>query len=125
MESLTQYRRLVAVIVGMLGIYCASSSRAAGSGPRPSCRVTTTGNMTVELLGHAATLLLDSRVLITGGVKQAGKDDTVTGSTEFYGGGGFSPGPAMKYPRYSHRAVRLWNGDVLIVGGVSGHKASD
>lgn len=64
-----------------------------------------------------ATLLLDGRVLIAGGMTPARK---VTVATELLdpATGKITRGPNLVGPRTSHQAVRLQDGRVLLIGGV-------
>ena len=61
--------------------------------------------------GHAATLLRDGTVLVTGGLTQA--------TAELYdpGAGTWSAAPDMGTPRNGHTATLLNDGRVLVVGG--------
>jgi Galactose oxidase, central domain len=67
-----------------------------------------TGNMTTARTSHAATLLEDGRVLITGG-SSAELYDPSTGM--------FVKAGAMKFSRGKHAAALLRDGRVLIAGG--------
>ena len=86
---------------------------------------TETGSMSVARFGHAATLLLDGRVLVTGGLDQSGP---VLTSAELYDPltGLFAPIGNMTLARHEHTATLLANatlpnyGKVLIAGGDSG-----
>lgn len=67
-------------------------------------------------------LLTDGRVLVTGGQSQPGLQN-VLASAEAYNPNTqtFTPVGSMTTPRVAHRAVRLLDGRVLIVGGVRAH----
>jgi hypothetical protein len=68
--------------------------------------------------GHQASLLLDGRVLITGGAGTAG---VVTDSCEIYDpvANTMTPHASMGFPRTAHRQTVLADGRVLVSGGFS------
>jgi hypothetical protein len=72
---------------------------------------------------HAATLLADGRVLVTGGdwrtCMGGGCGEFTLGSSEIYDprANAWSAGPDLQTPRNSHTATRLDDGSVLLVGG--------
>ncbi len=78
------------------------------------------GDMRVRRHKHDAVLLLDGRVLITGGADERDSDG-VYDTTELFEpmSGTFTAGPTMKRPRYKHNgsSVLLPHGAVLIAGG--------
>jgi hypothetical protein len=78
-----------------------------------------TGSMSSGRWLHTATVLMDGRVLITGG--RAG-DDSIYSSAELYDPktGKFTRTGSMTINRQEHTATQLPNGLVLITGGVSG-----
>lgn len=80
-----------------------------------------TGNMTASRIYHAATLLQDGRVLVSGG-EYGG---TVLSSTELYDPAArtFSAAANMTTPRDCHSATSLNDGRVLIAGGFDGNGA--
>jgi Kelch motif/Galactose oxidase, central domain len=75
-----------------------------------------TGRMTTPRGGHTATLLLNGKVLITGGSAASGS------SAELYdpATGTFSAVSDMTIARYGHTATLLPDGKVLITGGAYG-----
>jgi N-acetylneuraminic acid mutarotase len=77
-----------------------------------------TGAMTVRRAGQTITMLGDGRILVTGGVQNAGFRSQLA-SAEIYdpGTGTFSATGSMTTPREGHTATMLRDGRVLIVGG--------
>jgi hypothetical protein len=84
-----------------------------------------TGSLTTGRGFHAATLLADGRVLVTGGF--AAVDASTTPSAEVYdpSTGLFDPAGAMQVGRVLHSAVLLTDGRVLVLGGLDASTASD
>ncbi|HET6201164.1 MAG TPA: kelch repeat-containing protein [Planctomycetota bacterium] len=89
-----------------------------------------TGSMAVPRAGHAATLLPDGRVLVTGGTKgnASFQVDTIIdilnnalSSAEVYdpATGLFSPVAGMSQSKVGHASVLLDDGDVLVASGVA------
>lgn len=81
---------------------------------------------------HTATLLLDGRVLIVGGVggtRRAGADDThgLAADAELWdpATGTFAPTGSLAGPRFAHTATLLLDGRVLVVGGLGGDRLLD
>src|SRR6202167_5989109 len=77
-----------------------------------------TGSMTVPRAGQTITMLSDGRVLLTGGVQNAGYRSELA-SAEIYdpSAGTFTATGSMSTPREGHTATMLRDGTVLIVGG--------
>ncbi|HKN14490.1 MAG TPA: kelch repeat-containing protein [Candidatus Binatus sp.] len=85
----------------------------------PAARTfTPTGSMTVARAGQTITMLRDGRVLVAGGVQNAGFRSQLS-SAEIYdpGTGTFSATGSMSVAREGHTATMLRDGRVLIVGG--------
>ena len=81
----------------------------------PSGTFALTGAMAEARAGAAAALLLDGRILITGGTGANG----ALSSAEYFSSGTFSPSPAMGVARSGHASVTLRNGRVLVTGGTT------
>ena len=79
---------------------------------------TATGAMTTARMRYTATLLLDGKVLVAGGVTGQNGDRS-TNSAELYdpGSGTWSATGSMQGARASHTATLLQNGTVLVAGG--------
>jgi hypothetical protein len=77
--------------------------------------------------GSTATLLPDGHVMFAGGYNcaPAGQDGSWA-SAELYdpATGTFSPTGSMAVPRQQHTATRMADGRVLIVGGLTGNRAT-
>lgn len=88
--------------------------------PQPSNTWKAVGPMTTERADHTATLLNDSRVLITGGFKGNGSTFTILTSAEIFDPitNTFTAVGNMTTPRTFHTATLLPDGRVLIVGGI-------
>lgn len=82
-------------------------------------RMTATGPLVTARSGATATLLADGRVLIVGGGRPDRAPRRALASAEIFDPavGRFSSAGALAQGRYKHGAVRLANGDVLVVGG--------
>jgi hypothetical protein len=81
-------------------------------------------DMTTARFQHAATLLEDGRVLISGGRSVEGG---ILGSTEIWdpARGSFTVGQPMVVNRFGHSATRLHDGRVVVIGGfVAGERAT-
>lgn len=71
---------------------------------------------------HTATLLPDGRVLLAGGMTDVDGTLEPVGSAELFdpAAGGFVSTNDLEDPRVNHRAVRLSDGAVLVIGGTGG-----
>ncbi len=81
---------------------------------------TTVGSMTTPRDSHTATLLLDGRVLVTGGFDGEGPTadcEVYDPSTGNWSNSGIAP---LSYSRLSHTATLLPSGKVLVTGGFDG-----
>src|SRR5260370_33055374 len=86
-----------------------------GSSP-PYFSATATGSLNVGRFQHTATLLLDGRILVTGGLNGGG---TSTATTEIYDPSlqRWTMAPSMRHARSQHTATLLSDGRVLVAGG--------
>ncbi|TSB01374.1 Kelch repeat-containing protein [Sphingorhabdus contaminans] len=82
-------------------------------------KMTPTGPLITARSGATGTLLADGRVLVAGGGRPDREPRRALASAELFdpATGRFTYADAMAQERYKHGAVRLANGDVLIVGG--------
>lgn len=82
-------------------------------------RMTSAGPLAAARSGATGTLLADGRVLVAGGGRPDREPRRALASAELFdpATGRFTPAGVMAQERYKHGAVRLANGDVLVVGG--------
>lgn len=84
-----------------------------------SGRLGAAGSLGAARSGATATLLGDGRVLVVGGGRPDREPRQALASAELFdpATGRFSAAGTMAHGRYKHGALRLDNGDVLVVGG--------
>ncbi|MGI8627109.1 MAG: kelch repeat-containing protein [Geodermatophilaceae bacterium] len=131
---MTEVRRLIPALMLVAALVaCTGSDPTTGQGSDRPASVPSTGaparstdgftalDPIVDRAAHAASLLPDGRVLITGGCVVDGCSEG-TASTEIYDPvtQRFLEGPDMSVPRAGHTATSLPGGDVLLIGGYSG-----
>ncbi len=87
----------------------------------PGTATLPTGRMLAARASHAAATLADGRVLVSGGFAASGGFQNLTATAEIYdpGAGTFSATGSLLEARTDHTSVRLADGRVLVVGGVS------
>ena len=88
---------------------------------------TSTGPLVVGRGGHSTTLLADGKVLVAGGINYSAPGTPIFASAELYNPTTqkWSLTGSMKGKRFKHRAVRLANGKVLVVGGTATEPSDD
>jgi len=102
------------------GLNSGDSSSAAEIYDPATGRFTSTGSLSFPREGHTATLLQDGRVLIAGGIQaSSGGPANALDSAEIFDptAGKFSSAHPMSVQRYTHYAVLLATGKVLVGGG--------
>ena len=115
--------RLALVLFVLAGagaiIYAHSTPEPASAGA-----VSPASPMLEPRSGHSATLLLNGKVLVAGGMR---RNQDFYRSAELYDpiSGKFESTGAMSLARVGHAAVLLRSGKVLIAGGWIGHGATD
>jgi hypothetical protein len=112
----------VLVVSGSLDSWAAGYANTALYNPATR-KFETAGSLLHNRWGHAATLLPNGKVMITGGYDQSGLVPTA----ELYDPGSniFSSSGTLAYARANPAAAMLWNGKVLVVGGASGGNGSN
>lgn len=90
-----------------------------GTGATTSGTFSATGTMTSARSLHTATLLLNGKVLLAGGAGAGGESATFLSTAEIYDPARrkFVATGSMSAPRLGAAAVRLRDGQVLVVGG--------
>jgi hypothetical protein len=85
-----------------------------------------TGDTTIGRNLCVTTLLADGRVLVTGGTHTGDTGSVINREAEIYdpATGTFSATGSMTVPRFTHAAIRLNDGRVLVLGGQQTAKAS-
>ncbi|MFD9692917.1 Kelch repeat-containing protein, partial [Kitasatospora sp. NPDC059088] len=123
-------RRAPSVRRSGAGGWAAGGGRSADSGapgpalgtaevydPAPGTWAPTAGALTTARHGHAATVLPDGRLLVTGGTGTDGRALATVELLDPVARTWSAAGPPMTDARTGHRAVLLRNGKVLVVGG--------
>lgn len=103
-----------------LSLATALASVVFGAQAAPPILLETAG-LTIPRAGHQATLLVDGRILFTGGCAGTGCTE-VQRSSELYDHGlrRSSPAGQMREPRVSHTATMLTDGRVFVTSGWTG-----
>jgi hypothetical protein len=120
-HTLTLLNSGLVLITGGAGLNDTTQGLTACYLYNPSTRTfTSTASLNVERIGHTATLLDDGSVLVTGGRSFSHSGDPLI-SCEIYDPSSNTwtyTTSSMNLQRFTHSAILLNNGKVLIVGGV-------
>mgnify|MGYP000101830338 FL=1 len=111
------------LFVGNSGVNSAAAKLLAYDSTTPTASTwALAGTMTNTRYNHAAAVLNDNKVLITGGF---GNQTGTSKSVEIYNPttNAWSPGASMSTDRALHTSTKLQDGRVLVVGGYDGLKA--
>jgi len=111
------------LFVGNSGVNSAAAKRLAYNSATPTSSVwALAGTMTNTRYNHAAVVLSDNKVLVTGGF---GNQTGTSKSAEIYDptSHSWSPANGMATDRALHTSTKLQDGRVLVVGGYDGLKA--
>lgn len=106
-------------LLGLLVMSPLQGTRATGSSGAWSF----TGSMSIDRYYHTATLLINGKVLVAGGID----DGRITNTAELYdqSSGTWSLTASMNVARYGDTAILLSNGKVLVAGGIDGISSSN
>ncbi len=110
MKRLLAFSTSLAALVAAYGLLVTASIPAV-----PSNAWAPTGDMSSVRAGATATMLADGRVLVAGGVDEAGASATAERFSP--DSGGFLAASPMQAARANHTATLLDDGKVLVVGG--------
>jgi hypothetical protein len=111
------------LFVGNSGVNSAAAKLLAYDSATPTASVwTLAGTMANTRYNHAAVVLSDNKVLVTGGF---GNQTGTSKSAEIYNptGNSWSSATSMATDRALHTSTKLQDGRVLVVGGYDGLKA--
>ena len=123
---LTDWSALRWAVLALLALALVAAGVVAGSRllDRPAPVLgswTATGPMFTEHAIHTATLLLDGKVLVTGGVTEERATEATGVNAELYdpSDGSWIPTIGLNSGRWEHTATRLFDGRVLVTGGTN------
>jgi len=109
----------VATVESKVDVTLADNDVLPPSPPASGTRGTFSGTIPLDGTGrsrHAATLMADGTVLVTGGLDTSGNP---LNSSRIYSAGAFTAGPTLGTARSGHTATLLQDGTVLVTGGSS------